>query len=387
LDWVAAQPAARTDAEGDPRVGMVGFSYGGGIQLTVAGIDCRVDALVPGLAWHSLESSLFKAEIVKAGWSGVLVGAAATGEVDPHVTSAYESGTEDGTLSDEDLAWFLERGPAELVDEIGVPALLVQGTTDTLFTLDEAVTNYRNLRERDVPVSMVWFCGGHGTCLTDAGNVETVSEASFAWLDRYVKGDETVDTGPRFRFVDQDGTAWSADDYPLATATTIEASGGGSLDLVADGGSGPYAGPSASSDLLSGLVAPITPGPAENAVEVAIEPSEDGLVVGAPRLTLTYSGTTPEGSEPTRVFAQLVDEERGVVVGNQVTPIEVVLDGSEHTVEADLEVIAQRIEPGQTLTLQLVATTVSYAHPRLGGEITFSDIVVELPVVDGAKRG
>ena len=61
LDWVAEQPEAQLDGEGDPRSGMVGGSYGGGIQLTVAGIDCRVDALVPNIAWHSLETSLYKA--------------------------------------------------------------------------------------------------------------------------------------------------------------------------------------------------------------------------------------------------------------------------------------------------------------------------------------
>ena len=35
------------DGTGDPRVGMVGGSYGGGIQIVTAAIDCRVDAIVP----------------------------------------------------------------------------------------------------------------------------------------------------------------------------------------------------------------------------------------------------------------------------------------------------------------------------------------------------
>ena len=48
------------------------------------------------------------------------------------------------------------------MDAIRVPTLLVQGTADTLFTLDEAMTNYRILRGNGVPAKMVWFCGGHG---------------------------------------------------------------------------------------------------------------------------------------------------------------------------------------------------------------------------------
>ena len=41
-----------------------------------------------------------------------------------------------------------------------------------MFTLDEAVTNYRMLRDCNVPVSMLWFCGGHCTCFTGPSDVE-----------------------------------------------------------------------------------------------------------------------------------------------------------------------------------------------------------------------
>jgi ABC-2 type transport system ATP-binding protein len=110
-------------------------------------------------------------------------------------------------------------------------------------------------------------------------------------------------------------------------------------------------------------------------------------VVGAPKLSFTYRGTVPDGVAPTRVFAQLVDDERKVVVGNQVTPIEVTLDGASHEAEIDLEVVAQRLEPGQTLTLQLIATTTAYATPRLGGEVTFEQIDIELPVAEDLTEG
>ena len=36
LDWLAARPEVRTDAPGDPRVGVVGGSYGGGLALLLA---------------------------------------------------------------------------------------------------------------------------------------------------------------------------------------------------------------------------------------------------------------------------------------------------------------------------------------------------------------
>ena len=67
------------------------------------------------------------------------------------------------------MRWFAARGPGALVERIRIPTLLIQGTVDTLFTLDEATTNYRILRANKVPSKMIWFCGGHGACLTDAG--------------------------------------------------------------------------------------------------------------------------------------------------------------------------------------------------------------------------
>ncbi|WP_031186635.1 CocE/NonD family hydrolase, partial [Streptomyces sp. NRRL S-1896] len=46
------------DADGDPRVGMIGGSYGGAVQLATASVDHRVDALVPLVTWNDLAYSL-----------------------------------------------------------------------------------------------------------------------------------------------------------------------------------------------------------------------------------------------------------------------------------------------------------------------------------------
>jgi hypothetical protein len=44
-------------------------------------------------------------------------------------------------------------------------------------------------------------------------------------------------------------------------------------------------------------------------------------------------------------------------------------------------------KPGARLTLQLVATTVAYAEPRLGGRIDFEQVKVELPTVSANSPG
>ena len=214
IDWLAGQPEARLDGPGDPRVGMHGASYAGGIELVAAGIEPRIDAIAPDIAWHSLLSSLYKEETVKGGWSLALYGAGVptsglegavspagvqTGNLDPHITSAFVTGASTGKLSAEDRAWFDSRGPTSLVDRIRVPTLLIQGTADTLFTTGEAIRNYSILRGNGVPAKMLWFCGGHGACLTGGGEAGHVERAVIAWMRRHLAGEPGIDTGPALR--------------------------------------------------------------------------------------------------------------------------------------------------------------------------------------------
>ena len=50
-----------------------------------------------------------------------------------------------------------------------------------------------------------------------------------------------------------------------------------------------------------------------------------------------------------------------------------------------LESIGYTAKAGGSLELQLVATTVAYVTPRLGGTITFAHVRVELPTVKGLR--
>jgi ABC-2 type transport system ATP-binding protein len=383
LDWVATQKEVLLDGPRDPRVGMAGGSYGGGIQLIAAAIDCRVDAITPMIAWHSLTTSLFKADTPKNGWSGLLTTVTKGRTVDPHIPHAYQASITTGIIDADDRAWFAGRGPGDLVERIKIPTLIIQGTVDNLFTLDEGITNYRILRDRGIPTAMLWFCGGHGVCLTNPGDGTRVGSAVMAWLQRYLKKDTSATTGARFDMVDQDGVRYTAGDYPLPAGTPVTATGTGTLHYVADGGSGPAHPAADNRDPLAGVAAGITPAKATNAVNVTVNFATPVVVVGAPQLKLSYTGTTPAGVRPTRVFAQLVDDATGIVLGNQITPIQVTLDGKPHQTSVPLEAIAYTAHAGAHVTLQMVATTTAYAEPRLGGSITFGSIAVSLPVAAG----
>jgi ABC-2 type transport system ATP-binding protein len=280
------------------------------------------------------------------------------------------------------VKWFFDRGPGDLVGNITAPTLLEQGTIDTLFALNEAVINFGILQAKHVPVAMLWMCSGHGVCLTPPGDQKRPGEAAIAWLNRWVKNDTTVKIGPRFEYVDQNGISHTADQFPLPAGVPITASGTGTLTLVAGGGSGP-AHATGDTGPVGGVALAITPAKATHAVNIAVNPPNAVNVLGAPKLTLTYSGTAPAGVHPTRVFAQLVDDISGVVVDNQITPIAVTLDGRAHTTTVPLESVAYTARPGAKLTLQIVATTTAYAEPRVGGTIDLSAVKIELPTVTG----
>jgi ABC-2 type transport system ATP-binding protein len=378
LDYVAAQPEALLDGAGDPRAGMTGASYGGGIQLVTAAFDRRLDAIVPDIAWHSLVTSLYKDQTIKESWSSILYAAGkARGRLDPHIDQAFTEGGTSGKLSDESVQWFASRGPGDLVGQIRIPTLLIEGTVDTLFTLDEATTNYGILRRSGVPVKMLWFCGGHGSCLTNPGDTSMIDRRTIAWLDRYLKGQRNVDTGARFEWLDQDGNYFAASDWPPPAAGELTATGSGTLPVVQGGGSGPSP-PSGS--VVGGLAAPTNASRAVNAVNVTIAtPKAPVALVGAPRVTISYTGNAAPAT--TRIYGQIVDDATDKVLGNLVTPIPVELDGAPHTVTRPLEIVSATTHPGQTFTLQLASSTVPYDRQRSSGAVTISKVDVSVPVV------
>ncbi len=379
LDYTAAQPEAQLDGPGDPRVGMSGASYGGGIQFVTAARDTRVDVIAPDIAWHSLLSALFRDGAVKAGWGNVLFGGGVagslapglvggeTGTLDPHITSAYQSGLATGGTSEEDLAWFDSRGPRQFLDRVRVPTFLLEGTTDTLFTPQEAINNFNALRRNGIPLKMMWFCGGHGACLTGQGEPGRLSKAVIAWFDRHLKRDRSIDTGPQFEWLADDANWRTANRYPLPAGAPLVGEGSGTLPLTQTTDSGQPQ---------------IAATPAAVAVNVAIAPPDgDTQVLGAPKLSLTYSGTGASTAPQDHVYAQIVDTAAGRVVGNLVTPIPVTLDGAEHTIERELEPIASAATADSRYELQLISYTGVYGPQRANGAITLSRVHVELPTV------
>jgi ABC-2 type transport system ATP-binding protein len=189
IDWLAGRPDVLLDRPGDPRVGMTGESYGGGIALMTAAYDSRVDAIAPRITWYDLADTLFPGGVYKKLWGGILFAGQSgeqpstpCGRFQRSLCAMYEKVAESGRPTKEAIDTLRRSSPASVRGRIKVPTMLIQGQSDSLFPLDQADANARAVS--GAPVSVVWFQGGH-----DGGDEETDRVRGLVrdWFGRYLK--------------------------------------------------------------------------------------------------------------------------------------------------------------------------------------------------------
>ncbi|HEY7432161.1 MAG TPA: alpha/beta fold hydrolase, partial [Streptosporangiaceae bacterium] len=78
VTWLARQPRVLLDRPGDPRAGITGTSYGGGISLLASAYDHRIDAVVAQSTWNNLATALFP-NAAGGGEGAAAAGGAASG--------------------------------------------------------------------------------------------------------------------------------------------------------------------------------------------------------------------------------------------------------------------------------------------------------------------
>lgn len=182
IDWAEANLALSHDAPGDPKVGTIGGSYGGGFQLLLAARDPRVNAITPSVAWYDLNEALQDGGVIAKGWlAGLCLVAKTDGrKLDPTVQSAcLEAADIPTTKLSEDLrasgpgvtTYFREHSiaaferrhddPASGYRMHPVDALFVQGMRDTLFNLNHAWQGYRFLSRLGGDVRLLTHQHGH----------------------------------------------------------------------------------------------------------------------------------------------------------------------------------------------------------------------------------
>lgn len=381
IDFIAAETPAALDGPNDPAVGMVGASYGGGIQLVAAGTDPRIDAITPENTWNSLNASLYPDNTWKTSYGSVLylVLVVTGARVNSLVPRAVLTGNLFGRISETAQAALASSGPTTLLNMVQAPTLLTQGIQEALFPLRESLDNAETIlgNGSGTPVKVAWYCGGHGVCLDPQNpNQEAILLAdTLNWLTQYVKRTGTpADAIPNFQWFDQLGNYYFSDTLPNQSGFNnrpdiTATSPGGLLPVV------PLFGGSNSFFAL-----PFSLGggsEARNAINVPVTVGAGTQVVGAPAVSITYQGLGTTRA----VFAQVVDDSTGRVLGNVVTPVPVVLDGRQHTLTMDLsDIVYTNASPSpRTLTVQITSSATAFEDFTSFGLMGISDVVVTMP--------
>ncbi|MBK3596647.1 MULTISPECIES: alpha/beta fold hydrolase [Streptomyces] len=394
IDWLATRPEVQLDAEGDPRVGVTGASYGGAVSLLAAGYDRRVDAVAPMITYWNLADALFPDGVFKKLWAGIFV---TTGggcqKFEKRLCEMYERVAVNGKPDAAARTLLTERSPVAVADRIDVPALIVQGQSDSLFPLDQADAMAKAIRGNGAPVAVDWIAGGH-----DGGDAEgdRVQHRIGQWFDRYLKDDKGADTGPAFR-VTRTGGVDSTDGAALkrgADGATYPGLTSGGKEIALEGrrtqtfrnpaGANPPSvsalpgiggGLSQLSSLGVGLSLDF---PGQFARFDSAPLGKAVRVTGSPTVRVTVKADQGDAVLFGKVYDVSPDGKQQVLPSQLVTPHRITPGQQGRPVELTLPAVDHELDAGHRLRLVLSATDLGYASPAepatytvtLGGPLT-----------------
>ncbi|MBF8253218.1 MAG: ABC-2 type transport system ATP-binding protein, partial [Actinobacteria bacterium] len=174
ISFLAKSRYVSQDKTGDPRVGIMGSSYGGANALMTASVDPRIDAVIADITWSDLQSNLFPQSIegsTEAGpfkkvWTGTFFSAvslqsAYLGECGSFTQAwcdAYRNAVLNGAPSTQERALLASVSPRNFVSTITAPTLLSQGQADSLFPLSESYKSADLIKKANpqLPLAMIW---------------------------------------------------------------------------------------------------------------------------------------------------------------------------------------------------------------------------------------
>ena len=219
ISYLAKSRFVTQDKTGDPRVGIMGGSYGGANALMSASADQRIDAVIADITWSSLQSNLFPQSAIdttesgpfKKVWAGTFFSAvtlqkAYLGECGSFVQvwcDAYQNAVINGAPSAKERALMASVSPQNFVSAITAPILLSQGQADSLFPLTESYKTAQVIKKAnpELPLSMIWHAGGH-----DGGTdqSEFLRTQYLSWFKKYLS-DQEIEF-PAFQFTKTNGS-------------------------------------------------------------------------------------------------------------------------------------------------------------------------------------
>lgn len=158
LDWV------QLDGPGDPVLGAIGGSYGGGYQTIGALTDLRdlghtrFNAIAPEITWYDLPNSLAPQGVPRTLWTTLLYAVAPRNRA-RYIDESEAYGLATATFPDGTVPVvpnltqiFYQHSPKWFSDHgyhLDIPVLFGQGITDNLFNLNQGLHNWFNVLTPD----------------------------------------------------------------------------------------------------------------------------------------------------------------------------------------------------------------------------------------------
>ncbi|NUR82061.1 MAG: alpha/beta fold hydrolase [Dermatophilaceae bacterium] len=432
LDLSAKRADVELDAPGDPRVGVMGASYGGALGLMLAGADRRVDGVVSAITWNDLADAFFPQSAVTApsttaagrrpvdspgpfkqvwatnfflsalrgGGAAGPPGATDCGRFDPTICRLFVQTSETGTPPPRLISLLRAHSPKPTMNAVTAPTFLVQGIGDSLFGLDQADATASALAATGTPYAVRWSDGGHDA--PSSHEAEEV-EASYTWLDHYVRdkaGRESAlptaafTYGTRGARANAPTTLHTLPAYPGLSGSKVETR---ELPLSTTSGAllHPPGGQPASLIAVPGLAAlglsvstyQIAALPGESTALDSRPIAEAATVVGSPTMRFTV---TSDSTDVT-LFASVWRVTGGSVTLTNplVAPIRLaVTPGKPTPVTISLPPATYVMPAGSRWRVLLTSTESTFSNSRTPGRLLISGAsALTLPVAAGAEVG
>jgi ABC-2 type transport system ATP-binding protein len=327
------------------------------------------------------------------------------GKFTPEICRAYTEMATTGRASQQTIDLLKSVSPASVTGRITKPAMIVQGEQDTLFGLDQADANARQISQAGGKVKVVWYSGGH-----DGGKPGPSLRSEIAdWFDFHLRG-EGKDPGSGFEYAVQgalraQGTpsirTVTAPTYPgLASGSQTERTavplngqpqavinppGGNPSSISSMPGLGSVIG---GSSRTAGRLAIDLPG---QVARFRSDPQTNQLLISGSstiRLRIEPVAGVPVPADGVVLFAKLYDV---AADGSRTLPASVVSPLRVAQLPADVTVtlpgIVRPIESDHRIEVAIASTDQAYALPAQPAAFTvaLADPALQVPVVSGTR--
>ncbi|MFE9749282.1 alpha/beta fold hydrolase [Saccharothrix saharensis] len=334
----------------------------------------------------------------------------ACGRFQADVCAAYTEVATTGKAGPQTLEVLRRASPSAVTNKITQPTLLVQGEQDTLFGLDQADANARQIAANGAKVKVVWYAGGH-----DGGSPGPELRGQIAdWMAFHLEG-EGADPGTGFEYTvvgafrssgapslrnvvapGYPGLGGSAAtqrrDVPLTgrEQVVVNPAGGNPAAVSSLPGLGSVV--SRSSSLSSRLSLDL---PGQAAVFQSEPQTAQTLLAGASTVRLRVAAVPgqPVPADGAVLFVKLYDADASGVrtlPGSAVAPVRVTdlpADGTPVEVTVTLPGAVRPVETDHRLQLVVSTTDMAYANAAepAAYRISLASPALSVPVVPGVN--